>query len=98
MAKFGFDGLLQRTAEPAQRGTAFVRAETLFQLAWVFGAIFPVWITIDAEAGLAIAGIVALAVQTVFVASLLSDLRAHRAPQAGARVEGGYEDSSSFRE
>lgn len=73
MAKFGFDGLLQRAVPPGRRGQAFTRAETLFQLAWVVGAIIPVVITIDAEFGMTIAGIAALAAQTVFVASLLVD-------------------------
>ncbi len=70
-AKFGFDGLLQRTVAPAKRGQAFTRAETLFQLAWVVGAIIPVTLSIDPEFGLAAAGVAALAAQTVFVAGLL---------------------------
>ena len=41
-AKFGFDGLLQSVVHPARRGGAFTRAETLFQLAWVVGAVLPV--------------------------------------------------------
>ncbi len=70
-AKFGFDGLLQSVVHPARRGGAFTRAETLFQLAWVVGAVLPVGIPIRAEIGLAVAGGVALAAQTVFVAGLL---------------------------
>jgi len=73
MAKFGFDGLLQRTVPPGRRGQAFTRAETLFQLAWVTGAIIPVVITIDPELGMTAAGIAALTAQTVFVAGLLVD-------------------------
>jgi predicted MFS family arabinose efflux permease len=71
LAKFGFDGLLQRSVPPNRRGQAFTRAETLFQLAWVVGAIIPVVVSIDAEFGMTIAGIAALAVQTGFVAALL---------------------------
>jgi len=78
-AKFGFDGLLQRAVPPGRRGQAFTRAETLFQLAWVVGAIIPVVITIDAEFGMTIAGIAALAAQTVFVAGLLVDSPAKQA-------------------
>ena len=70
-AKFGFDGLLQSVVHPAHRGGAFTRAETLFQLAWVVGAVLPVGLPIPAEIGLAVAGGVALAAQTVFVAGLL---------------------------
>ena len=71
MAKFAFDGLQQSVVHPDRRGTAFTRAETLFQLAWVVGAVLPVAVHIPAEAGLAVAGGVALAAQTVFVSGLL---------------------------
>jgi len=70
-AKFAFDGLLQATVHPDRRGSAFTRSETLFQLAWVVGAILPVSISIPAEVGLAGAGMFALAAQTLFVSSLL---------------------------
>jgi hypothetical protein len=70
-AKFAFDGLLQATVHPDRRGSAFTRSETLFQVAWVLGAILPVTVTIPAEVGLAGAGIFALAAQTMFVSSLL---------------------------
>lgn len=70
-AKFAFDGLLQLVVHPARRGGAFTRAETLFQLAWVIGAVLPVGISIPADVGLALAGGAALAAQTVFVAGLL---------------------------
>ena len=70
-AKFAFDGLLQATVPADRRGRAFTRSETLFQLAWVVGAIIPVTISIPAEVGLAVAGVAALAAQTVFVAGLL---------------------------
>lgn len=70
-AKFAFDGLLQASLPPERRGVAFTRSETLFQLAWVLGAIIPVTITVDARVGLAVAGCAALAAQTTFVAGLL---------------------------
>lgn len=72
-AKFGFDALLQDVVLPGRRGGAFTRAETLFQLAWVVGAVLPVAIPIPAEVGLAVAGVTALAAQTVFVSRLLID-------------------------
>lgn len=98
MAKFAFDGLLQTTVPPDGRGTAFVRAETLFQLSWVVGAVAPALLTIAAEVGLAIAGVAALVAQTVFVAALLTDLRAAKVPQAGSSYASGGEVSSTFRE
>jgi hypothetical protein len=77
--KFAFDGLLQAVVDPSNRGGAFTRSETLFQLAWVVGAIIPVGITIDAEVGLAIAGVAALSAQTLFVSGLLVDAQEARA-------------------
>jgi hypothetical protein len=75
-AKFAFDGLLQATVQPDERGAAFTRSETLFQLAWVVGAIIPVTLTVPAEVGLAVAGVFALAAQTLFVSSLLVERHA----------------------
>jgi MFS family permease len=74
-AKFGFDALLQGVVHPDRRGTAFTRAETLFQLAWVVGAVVPVAVSIPAEVGLVVAGVTALAAQTVFVSRLLIEPR-----------------------
>jgi hypothetical protein len=74
-AKFGFDALLQAVVQPDRRGTSFTRAETLFQLAWVVGAVVPVAVSIPAEVGLAVAGVTALAAQTVFVSGLLIEPR-----------------------
>lgn len=71
VAKLAFDGLLQRSVSHEDRGRAFVRAETLFQLAWVFGALIPTGITLPSGAGLAAAGVLALAAQTVYVAGLI---------------------------
>jgi hypothetical protein len=75
IAKFGFDGLLQSVVRPHRRGSAFTRSETLFQLAWVVGAVLPVVVRIPAGGGLAVAGGVALAAQTVFVSGLLVEPR-----------------------
>ena len=74
-AKFGFDALLQDVVHPDRRGSAFTRAETLFQLAWVVGAVLPVAVSVPAEVGLAVAGVTALAAQTVFVSRLLIEPR-----------------------
>jgi len=74
-AKFGFDALLQDMVHPDRRGSAFTRAETLFQLAWVVGAVLPVAVSVPAEVGLAVAGVTALAAQTVFVSRLLIEPR-----------------------
>lgn len=71
-AKFAFDGLLQASVAPAARGRAFTRSETLFQIAWVGGALLPTGITVEVHLGLAFAGITALVAQTIYVSRLLS--------------------------
>lgn len=71
VAKLAFDGLLQRAVPNEDRGRAFVRAETLFQLSWVVGALIPTAATIPSGGGLAAAGVLALAAQTVYVAGLI---------------------------
>jgi hypothetical protein len=71
VAKLAFDGLLQRSVSHEDRGRAFVRAETLFQLAWVFGALIPTALTVPTGGGLAAAGVLALGAQTLYVAGLI---------------------------
>lgn len=84
VAKLAFDGLLQRSVSHEDRGRAFVRAETLFQLAWVFGALIPTAVTIPSGGGLAAAGVLALGAQTLYVAGLIrprpNDGAEHPAP------------------
>ncbi|HEX9767312.1 MAG TPA: hypothetical protein VGA36_11165 [Nitriliruptorales bacterium] len=74
-AKFAFDGLLQDALRPVDRGIAFTRSETLFQLAWVVGAFLPTAIPVPADVGLVIAGLAALGAQVVYVAALIVPLR-----------------------
>ena len=70
-AKFGFDGMLQ-TAMPAEtRGRAFTVSETVFQIAWVIGALIPVLPFWPTELGLASAGVLALIIQVVYVTLVL---------------------------
>lgn len=75
-AKFAFDGLLQAALRPSDRGVAFTRSETLFQLAWVIGAVIPTAIPVPADVGLVLAGLAALAAQTIYVGALIVPLRA----------------------
>lgn len=74
-AKFGFDALLQKTTSREQRGAAFTRAETIFQLLWVLGALLPIVFTISSTVGLSFAGTAALFAQVVIVSGLLVEAR-----------------------
>lgn len=78
-AKFAFDGLLQGSVEGHRRGAAFTRSETLYQLAWVVGALVPTALPLPADVGLVIAGLTALGAQVVYVGHLLA-MHAHPAP------------------
>lgn len=81
-AKFGYDGLLQATVAPTDRGHAFTVSETMFQSAWVLGALIPVIISIPTGVGLALAGIGALLAQLVYISGLLVPLAEARRRQA----------------
>ena len=63
----GFDSILQRDAPAAARGRSFARFETLFQLAWVLGALGAVALQPTTRTGLAVLG-------TVFVPTLIAFL------------------------
>jgi MFS family permease len=66
--KLAFDSIVQRDAPDANRGRAFARFETRFQLIWVVGAIIPVIIPIPAQIGfLLIAGVAGFAAFTYAV-------------------------------
>jgi MFS family permease len=83
-AKFGFDGLLQATVAEEGRGRAFTNAETFFQVAWVVGALIPVVPVIPVEFGLTLAGVLALAIQVVYISAVLVPVARHRRATAGA--------------
>ena len=70
-AKLAFDGLLQNTVPADSRGSAFTRAETVYQLAWVGGAVLPTALPVPSSVGLVTAGLTALGAQVVYVAHLL---------------------------
>ena len=70
-AKFGYDGLLHASVASEERGRMFTYSETLFQLAWVVGAIIPALAPIPAALGLVLAGCAALLAQVVLVSALL---------------------------
>jgi hypothetical protein len=55
--RLGFEALVQREAPEAVRGRAFARFETLFQIAWVFGAALPTVAPIGIRGGLIAASV-----------------------------------------
>jgi hypothetical protein len=59
VARLAFDSIVQRDAPDANRGRAFARFETRFQLGWVAAAFLPVVIPIPGWAGFAVVGLVA---------------------------------------
>lgn len=85
VAKFGFDGLLQATVPAEQRGRAFTNSETMFQIAWVLGALIPVVPAIPVEYGLVAAGLAALAIQVIYVSATLVPVAAARRRDAEMR-------------
>ena len=58
--KLAFDSILQRDAPDANRGRAFARFETRFQVLGVLGALVPVAIQMDAEVGFVVVLLLAL--------------------------------------
>lgn len=57
--KLSFDSIVQRDIRVGARGWAFARFESVMQLAWVIGALFPVLITIPGGPGVAGVGVAA---------------------------------------
>jgi len=87
-AKFGFDGLLQATVPEEGRGRAFTNAETFFQIAWVVGALIPVIPAIPTSLGLTIAGLLALAIQVVYISAVLVPVVRHRRSATAMTTDG----------
>jgi MFS family permease len=90
-AKFGFDGLLQATVPEEGRGRAFTNAETFFQVAWVVGALIPVVPVIPVEFGLTLAGLLALAIQVVYISAVLVPVVRQRRSEAAAAAAAAQE-------
>lgn len=72
VSKPSFDALVQRHVEEDNRGRAFARFETQFQLVWVVGAFLPVVLTLPIAAGNVSMAAVAAAGAVVYMSSLRS--------------------------
>jgi MFS family permease len=70
-AKFAFDAMMHVSVPASERGRAFTNAETMFQIAWVIGALIPVMPFWPTELGLSSAGVLALVIQVGYVSLVL---------------------------
>ncbi len=70
-AKFAFDGMMHTRVSESDRARAFTNSETIFQIAWVIGALIPVLPFWPRELGLFSAGVAALVIQVVYVSLVL---------------------------
>ena len=70
LAKTAFDAIVQRDTRDADRSRLFARFESIFQLAWVAGALIPVLIATPLLAGYILTAAVVLGTSAVFVAGL----------------------------
>jgi hypothetical protein len=75
--KLAFDSLVQRDGQHSAHGRAFAKFESAFQLLWVVGALWPVLLTIGAEAGYVI---IAVMTGGAMVAYVVARLRPVAAP------------------
>lgn len=98
--KLAFDSILQRDAPDANRGRAFARFETRFQVSWVFGALLAVALDLDADAGFVLVFVIALIAFASYVLARMS--YAHRsgakqtiATARAAEIEGRMSEVSA---
>ena len=77
VARQAFDSLTQRLAPDAEKGRAFARFETRFQIAWVIGAVVAVLARPGNAIGLAALGVVLGGAGALYLISLRA-LRSHQ--------------------
>jgi MFS family permease len=70
-ARLGFESLVQRDVPVSVRATTITRSETVFQLAWVFGAVIPVALPIPAGGGLLAVGSACVLATAVYLVGLV---------------------------
>jgi hypothetical protein len=87
-ARLGFESLVQREVPQAVRGTAITRAETVFQLAWVLGALPPVALPLPTDPALLAVGALCALAALAYAAGLFR-LRGFRDERAAPTVTPG---------
>ncbi|MEO6987303.1 MAG: MFS transporter [Aquihabitans sp.] len=94
--KLAFDSILQRDAPDANRGRAFARFETRFQIMWVVGALVPVAVAIGARAGFVLLFLLAtVALGTYLVARMAYAHRTGSRQTSATAAAAGFEDRMS---
>jgi len=84
IGRLAFDSLVQRDGAAVNRGQAFARFETGFQLTWVIAAVLPVLIEMPGRLGLALVGLVGAASVTNYRFGLHADTRSGTVGRARA--------------
>ena len=79
IGRLSFESIVQRDGPEANRGQAFARFETRFQLGWVIAAVLPVLLEIPGAVGFMLVGVVAAAAVVNYVAGVRADDPASRA-------------------
>lgn len=70
IGRLSFESIVQRDGPEANRGQAFARFETRFQLGWVIAAVLPVLLEVPGSVGYMLVGVVATAAVTNYVAGV----------------------------
>ncbi len=74
IGRLSFESIVQRDGPATNRGEAFARFETRFQLGWVIAAVLPVLLEIPGSVGFLLVGVVAAAAVVNYVAGIRADL------------------------
>jgi hypothetical protein len=72
IGRLSFESIVQRDGPAANRGQAFARFETRFQLGWVIAAVLPVLLEIPGSVGFMLVGVVGAAAVVNYVAGVRS--------------------------
>ncbi len=70
ICRLSFESIVQRDGPDTNRGQAFARFETRFQLAWVIAAVLPVLLEIPGSVGYLLIGVVCAAAIVNYVAGI----------------------------
>jgi hypothetical protein len=77
ICRLSFESIVQRDGPAANRGQAFARFETRFQLGWVVAATLPVLLEIPGAAGFLLVGVVSAAALVNYVTGIRGDAAEH---------------------